>query len=210
MFNADLPTRAQLPTSAQLLRSTFLALAAAAALLVTVVLPAEYAIDPTGAGRFLGLTRMGEIKQELAAEAAQDATASPQQMSQTPVVGSEPVSAPTPAPEPEHAALQTRSDEMTVTLKPGQGAEIKMAMAEGAAARFEWRVTGGVVNYDLHGDGAAASKSYEQGRGVSAQAGTLTAAFNGNHGWFWRNRGEGDVTLTLRTSGEYSTIKRVK
>ena len=36
------------------------------ALLVTMVLPAEYGIDPTGVGRVLGLTEMGEIKQQLA------------------------------------------------------------------------------------------------------------------------------------------------
>jgi hypothetical protein len=38
----------------------------------------------------------------------------------------------------------------------------------------------------------------------------LVAAFTGNHGWFWRNRGEADVTVTLQTGGAYSDIKRVK
>ena len=59
----------------RLLRSTLIALAVAGLLLVTVVLPAEYGIDPTGAGRVLGLTRMGEIKTRLAKEAAADAAA---------------------------------------------------------------------------------------------------------------------------------------
>jgi hypothetical protein len=59
----------------RLLRSTLIALAVAALLLVTVVLPAEYGIDPTGVGRVLGLTRMGEIKTRLAREAAADAAA---------------------------------------------------------------------------------------------------------------------------------------
>ena len=48
MYNTDIPTRAELPTSKQLLRSTIIAVFAAAAILITVVLPAEYAIDPTG------------------------------------------------------------------------------------------------------------------------------------------------------------------
>ncbi len=52
-----------------------LALAAAGTLLVCVVLPAEYGIDPTGVGRVLGLTQMGEIKTRLAKEAAADAAA---------------------------------------------------------------------------------------------------------------------------------------
>jgi tetratricopeptide (TPR) repeat protein len=73
MYNTDMPGRAELPTTHQLIRSTLIALVTAAALLVTVVLPAEYAVDPTGAGRLLGLTQMGEIKQQLAEEAEADA-----------------------------------------------------------------------------------------------------------------------------------------
>jgi hypothetical protein len=38
----------------------------------------------------------------------------------------------------------------------------------------------------------------------------LTAAFEGNHGWFWRNRGSKSVTVRLTTSGEYGALKRVK
>jgi hypothetical protein len=64
-----------------------------------------------------------------------------------------------------------------------------------------------VLNYDTHGDGGGEKISYEQGRGVPDQAGTLTAAFAGNHGWFWRNRTEDPVTVTLRTRGEYSEMR---
>ena len=59
----------QQPSSRTLLRSTFLAATVAAVLLATVVLPAEYGVDPTGVGRVLGLTKMGEIKASLAREA---------------------------------------------------------------------------------------------------------------------------------------------
>ena len=48
--------------------STAVAAAVAAVLLVTVVMPAEYGIDPTGMGRLLGLKEMGEIKMQLARE----------------------------------------------------------------------------------------------------------------------------------------------
>jgi hypothetical protein len=56
-------------------RSTLVAAAIAIALLITVVLPAEYGIDPTRVGRLLGLTQMGEIKVRLAREAAADQAA---------------------------------------------------------------------------------------------------------------------------------------
>jgi len=32
--------------------------------------------------------------------------------------------------------------------------------------------------------------------------GGRTAAFTGNHGWFWRNRTAAPVTFTLRTGGD--------
>ena len=69
MYNTDLPNRAELPTSRQLLRSTLVAIIVAAVLLVTIVLPAEYGVDPTRIGSVLGLTKMSEIKMTLAAEA---------------------------------------------------------------------------------------------------------------------------------------------
>lgn len=61
-----------------------------------------------------------------------------------------------------------------------------------------------------HGDSVGRSISYEKGRAVASDDGDLVAAFTGNHGWFWRNRGEADVNLVLRTRGDYSEIKRVK
>lgn len=58
-----------------------------------------------------------------------------------------------------------------------------------------------MVNYDTHGDGGGQKISYEKGRGVADQTGTLTAAFMGNHGWFWRNRTDTPLTVTVRTRG---------
>lgn len=84
MYNTNIPTQADLPTSGQLLRSTAIALVTASILLVTVVLPSEYAIDPTGIGKLLGLTEMGEIKSELAAEAEADAKADREQAAPRP------------------------------------------------------------------------------------------------------------------------------
>ena len=69
------PPDALAPTSRQLIRSTILAVVVAALLLVTCVLPAEYGVDPTGVGRLLGLTQMGEVKLALAEEAANNAAA---------------------------------------------------------------------------------------------------------------------------------------
>lgn len=218
MYNTDIPSRAELPSSKQLVRSTVIAAVSAVVLLFTVVLPSEYAVDPTGIGRVLGLTEMGEIKTRLAQEAAEDEAATLASHSAAPAPSAPAAapqaaaadSAPSSAPSTSGTGSAVWRDEMTFTLTPGQGTEIKLKMKEGEKALFSWSVQGGVVNYDTHGDALGRSISYEKGRAVAADEGELVAAFTGNHGWFWRNRGEADVTVVLKTGGAYSDIQRVK
>lgn len=212
MYNTPLPNAADLPSKRKLLRSTLIALAVAIALLITVVLPAEYAIDPTGIGRMLGLTEMGEIKGQLAeeatADAARDAALAAQDAADkraaTPV---EPSAEAAAADAP--TARSSWRDQMQVVLQPGEGAEIKLAMKAGQRAQFSWSAQGGAVNFDTHGDGGGQSISYEKGRSVPADDGEIEAAFDGNHGWYWRNRGDAPVTVVVRVRGQYTDIKRV-
>ena len=83
-------------------------------------------------------------------------------------------------------------------------------MKKSAKVNFTWTVEGGVVNFDMHADGAGQqSTSYEKGRAVPSQEGVLEAAFDGKHGWFWRNRGKADVTVTLKVNGDFTAMKRV-
>jgi len=222
MYNTDRPNREELPSTAKLIRSTIIAAIVALVLLVTVVMPAEYALDPTGAGRVLGLTEMGEIKQQLAEEAAADAAAqrvAVQPQTEAPAPASvEPAAtaeaAPEAEPAPEEPAPATTNetewkDEVRFVLTPGQGTEFKLTMNEGAIARFSWESEGGPVNFDTHGDGGGRSISYEKGRGVPEDEGELEAAFTGNHGWFFRNRNNNDVTVVLRTGGDYGNLKKM-
>jgi hypothetical protein len=218
MYNSDTPLPAELPSSKQLLRSTILAAISALALLIVVVLPAEYGIDPTGAGRVLRLTEMGDIKQQLAAEAAASAPTA-----LTPTTGAAGMATANAAEVPVRAAVATAPkgptqaaapkiewrDEIPLTLTPGEGMEIKLKMAQGEKAQYAWVVEGGEVNFDTHGDAPGKSISYEKGRGVSSDAGVLGAAFTGNHGWYWRNRGQSNVKVILRTRGDYTEIKKM-
>jgi hypothetical protein len=212
MYNADVPPRSELPTSRALLKSTAIAAVVALVLLVTVVLPAEYGIDPTRVGRVLGLTQMGEIKMALAKEAE---AAEAAETAAAPVA---PAPAPAPrAPASAAAASVPAADSVAnshvteVTLAPGEGKEIKLAMRQGARVNFEWTVTGGVVNFDTHADRPGTPyHGYEKGQRQASDDGVLVAAFDGMHGWFWRNRGTAPVTLTLRTSGDYQALKRME
>ncbi|QCB44659.1 transmembrane anchor protein [Hydrogenophaga sp. PAMC20947] len=220
MYNSDTPARVELPSSKQLLRSTILAAISALVLLVAVVLPAEYGIDPTGVGRALRLTGMGEVKQQLAAEAAADAAGVPAAASteaEASVLPNANAAQTATKPVPENSASSpvpltvpkvAWRDEIPFTLTPGEGTEIKLKMVAGAKAPYAWVVKGGAVNFDTHGDAPGKSISYEKGRGVASDEGVLEAAFTGNHGWYWRNRGQSDVQLVLRTRGDYSEIKQ--
>jgi len=223
MYNSKPPSPSDLPSSRKLIGSTFVAAVAAVVLLTTVVLPAEYGIDPTGVGRVLWLTEMGEIKMRLAAEAAADAKAATSAnvapTAQLPAANS-PAIVPTatasvpaalePATVKDAPVAAQWRDETSITLSPGQGAEIKLRMKVGEKAQYEWIVEGGNVNHDTHGEGLGRSVSYVKGRDVSGHQGELVAAFTGEHGWFWRNRGAAGVKLVLRTRGTYSDIQRIK
>ena len=214
MYNASKPSSNELPSSAALLRSTVFAIIGAVIILVMIVLPSEYGIDPTGVGRVLGLTEVGEIKIQLATEAEEqmgsveamiEAPRSSAQNTQGVVVSdasgsSESASSVEPG---------KRNDEVSIELAPGEGTEVKLVMNAGDQADFDWTANGGLLNYDQHGDGGGRSISYEKGRGVPEDNGVIEAAFDGNHGWFWRNRTETVVKLTLRTSGAYLELKRM-
>ncbi|SLN74006.1 transmembrane anchor protein [Roseisalinus antarcticus] len=206
MNNAPKPNLEDLPTKAQLFRSSVIAGIGAVVILVTVYLPAEHAIDPTGVGRVLGLTEMGEIKLELAAEAEADRLLDEQ-------LGQDQSSSVLDAVfglfiGTAHAqeAQEVWRDEVTFTLEPGASAEVKMTMEAGNVVEYAWTATGGRVNFDLHAHGGGESIDYERGRGETAGEGSIEAPFAGNHGWFWRNRDSTAITITIQLRGDYSEI----
>jgi hypothetical protein len=217
MFQAPAPPEDALPTSRALLRSTMIAMAVAAVLLVTVVLPAEYGVDPTGVGQIIGLKRMGEIKMALALEAEADAAAdaearAAEEEDAAAFVASTPDGSTT---EGVVAEREGKLEMMEISLQPDEGKEVKLRMSEGASVEYEWWTIGGVVNFELHADdppGAASGEfhSYAKGQGESGGEGVLTAEFDGMHGWFWRNRTDQVVTITLRAEGDFEEMREMR
>ncbi|CAA0084900.1 Uncharacterised protein [BD1-7 clade bacterium] len=284
MYNANRPNTDDLPSTDRLIKSTALSIVVAIVLLTTVVMPAEYGIDPTGAGRLMGLTQMGDIKQQLADEAAADAAkdASATAPAQTPATqpqpdthdhqhtstehqhdsgghdhhlgghadahnhaktsdqnpeethqhSAQPITAPaTKNTQDDHGhqhaqntahdhgsdtghshsqAPAATTETRTVVLAPGEAAEIKLAMKKGQQVDFIWQVDTGHVNFDTHADAPGIRyHGYGKGRQVTKDEGQLTAAFDGKHGWFWRNRSDQTVTVTLEVNGAFSSVDRV-
>lgn len=200
MYNSEKPSLEELPSSSQLLRSTFLAIVAAMTILITIILPAEYAIDLTGAGRVLGLTEMGEIKEGLAKEVEEDNKTHGGNSTQSNAFDKLVVS---PA-----RVQEVWKDEVTFTLAPGRAMEVKLVMSKDAKAHYKWSAEGGQINFDLHAHGDGEAVTYEKVRGKKVGDGSFTTPFAGEHGWFWRNRDKSDVTVKLQIRGDYSELKQ--
>lgn len=204
MFNTEKPSLEELPSSAQLLKSTVIAAVSAVVILVTVVLPAEYGIDPTGVGKAIGLAEMGEIKTQLAEEAEADRLMMEAEGDQSSLLN-DILGLFVSAAHAQEAEVWR--DEISFTLAPGDSAEWKLVMTEGQTAQYRMIVEGGRVNFDLHGHGSGQSVTYEKGRGSTGSEGAILAGFDGEHGWFWRNRDSSSVTVSVQVRGEYAEFK---
>lgn len=178
------------------------ALGVAAALLVVVVMPAEYGIDWTGTGRVLGLTTMGEQKVAAAKAAAAPVSA----------VAANGSTATAPIQYATSAGRALRNDSVDVTLPPKGEVEYKAVLAEGDALVYEWDAGGASLTFDFHGEPAAGPQgaflSFEKGSAAKG-AGTLKAPFAGTHGWYWRNATASTVVIRLKVSGFHTDMKRM-
>lgn len=226
MYNTEIPKDIQLPSSKKLIKSTAIAAVSAVVVLVTCVMPAEYGIDPTGIGKAIGLVEMGEIKQSLAEEAEQglgentggfaeefDISGQDTGVSEATQALGQTEANTTALSEPTTMMPAVTKESISIDLKAGQATEVKLAMPKGASVNFDWKTSGGGLNFDTHGDPVNAPKDfyhgYGKGRNETQQSGTLTAAFDGKHGWFWRNRNKEAVTVTLTVEGQFSEMKRI-
>lgn len=186
------------PSPSTLAKATGGAMIAAAAILTLFVLPAEYGIDPTGAGTALGLTGMVSGKAEAAPVAPAPAKASDM---------------PTPTKASISKSTPWRQDEMTITLPPHSGQEVKAHMQKGDSFIFEWK-SSGPIKAEMHGEELNAADDaftdYWKELEISGGQGDFTAPFAGIHGWYFRNKGETPVTVTVKTVGFYKDLYQPK
>jgi hypothetical protein len=201
--------RNELPSTKSLIKGTLLALVVAAVVLAVFILPAEYGVDVTGLGSRLGLYDMSTAKPESVKSTVQMPAEEPAAEATQSAGLVEPLSTLTAAWK---SAMPYRSDQMSLTLPPGEGAEIKARMRAGERFVFTWTTDGGVVNFDMHGEALNAKNdeftSFWKGRGAADGHGAFVAPFDGSHGWYWRNRGDKPVTVTVKTSGFYEQLFR--
>ncbi len=158
-------------------------------ILLLVVLPAEYGIDPTGFGRSLGLDRLAGVSLEDSGIDLPDAPSG-------------------------FATLERgrfKSETRTLEMAPREEMEVKMALTEGATAVYSWTVEGGEIYSDFHaepfGEIEGGAIRYDEAVSTTGGNGSVHAAFGGHHGWYWVNPHDFPVTVTLEVSGFYSVLK---
>jgi hypothetical protein len=198
----------QPPSGKRIAASLVAAATVAALILVTVVLPAEYAVDPTGIGKALGLTAMSEPARTIEIGDVLGGNEGVREV-EIPDVG-EPVPLPNPAiHQEEEQPAQTQT--LQIMIPPEQETEIKTVLRKGKVVVYSWQVDRGTVYCDYHGHDPAAGSDFfvryrEQDEGASAN-GSLVAPFDGEHGWYWLNYNDFPVTITLTVTGFYDDIK---
>jgi hypothetical protein len=167
------------PSRATLLKTIGIVLAVALLLLTLVVLPAEYGIDVTGLGGRLGLTRLYQEGVGVSGGSI-------------------------------HTSHENsyRTDQVEVTLRPEEGLEYKFILDQGAMMVYSWQADG-LLYYDFHGEPEGDTSGYFESYSATVNLeanGSFNAPFEGRHGWYWRNRGDQAVTLTLSTAGYYEVL----
>jgi len=171
-----------LPSLKKLLISTVIAIAVAALVLVAVILPAEYQLDPLGAGRLLGLDALsaGTARMPVGGAGFNSGVYEIKLRS---------------GEEQEHKALMKKDATITYNW------EVRGAQQGAVLFDFHGEPTEGDFP-------AGYFKSYGEGEG-SMSKGTFVAPFTGRHGWYWQNVSGGTVTVVVKLAGNYASFDRV-
>ena len=170
-------------------KKTLLKASAFAALLAGIIffiaiLPAEFGVDPTGLGKAMKLTQLaGQTP------SAQAATTQATTTKQT---------------------LPDQEDSVDITIPAGKGLEYKFYLASGEAMRYSWSTKDDkLLFFDFHGEPQGDTTGYFESYTVSTAnnvRGSFTASFGGSHGWYWENKGQTNIVVTLMTEGSYKII----
>ena len=112
-----------------------------------------------------------------------------------------------------HNAGAYRSDVIDVPLKSadagaGHKVEYMVRMKAGDVLVSSWEGPADAqVWHEFHGHSAQTVTFYKKAAGA-AHHGSLTAPFDGIHGWYYENRTKAPVTVRLKLSGYYEIVPK--
>jgi hypothetical protein len=169
-------------------------------ILLSAVLPAEYGIDPTGLGKMMGLTALSAQTNATSQPIAITCPVLPPQADNQ-ASGSTGTTQKQPQPQWQ--------DSVKIRVPAGKGLEYKFHLLKGAALEYSWATDGAKLYFDFHGepegDKTGYFKSFKESTDNQSN-GTLTAPFEGHHGWYWENKTREPVTIILNTKGSYRIL----
>ncbi|MAZ67090.1 MAG: hypothetical protein CMF25_08260 [Kangiellaceae bacterium] len=163
-----------------LVKASIVAFIFAAVGLMTIILPAEYGIDPTGIGKAMGLTVLSdpiEVKR-------------PDNLINT------------------QTERDYTEDSVEITVMANQGLEYKFDIEKGDAIRYAW-TSSAPLFFDFHGEPKGDTTGYFESYTISTSdevSGMFTASFDGSHGWYWKNTSNSPIVVSLKTEGNYLLI----
>ena len=214
MENQDIPKM----NKKQLWKSLFIAILIGGVVLVTAVLPAEYNIDPLGAGKLFGFSRL-YVEDPVEEDETIDAPAASLKVKPLRItkLGSPPeVVKPEEANNPPPATqFPVQTDTIEVIVPARKGIEYKFKALKHASIKYDWSSSNNSIVYiDFHGevkqDNPPANVFYESYTLAYSNnmAGTFTAPFEGRHGWYFRNDTQQEITVTLHLNGQYQLFDK--
>lgn len=197
----------------QLLKSVIIALVIGFIVLITAVLPAEYGIDPLGTGKLFGFGRLYQDDTKTKGN-SQNSVLNFKKITLekigSPANVPKPIEANNTAPKEQ---FSKRQDTIKITVPAKKGIEYKFKILKYGSVKYEWSTDKGIVYIDFHGEVKQENppenvfyESYTLAYSNN-MAGTLTAPFEGKHGWYFRNETNKDIVVTLRLKGEYELFK---
>ena len=200
-------------TKRQILKSLLIALIIGAVVLVTAVLPAEYGMDPLGTGKLFGFSKLYQgNNQKENNETSNSLNFKKIKMEKlgSPQSTAKPSEANNPPPEVQYPE---REDTIEVIVPSEKGVEYKFKSLKYGSTKYEWSTDKGIVYIDFHGevkqDNPPKNVFYESYTLAYSNnmAGTLTAPFEGKHGWYFRNETNEPIFVTIRLNGQYKLFE---
>ena len=175
MSESDQPVQAKMDLVKALISSLLLAMG----IFVTIVLPAEFGIDPVGIGAMLGLSALNDEdnNREIISRRGE-------------------------------GDLLFRQDEVEILLPANEGLEYKFFLDMHANITYEWESSASLY-FDMHGEPDGDTSGYFESYGEASadkMSGSITVPFAGSHGWYWRNDTNKEVIIDLKTLGNYDVI----
>jgi hypothetical protein len=165
-------------SSSTLIKAALSAIVVAGIVLVTLILPAEYNLDPTGIGQKIGVTVLAQA-------------AEPEVQQSAPAEGSN----------------DFQTIEVMVPAGRGIEYKFDMQKFEKMTYEWITDGTALFVDLhgEPKGDTSGYYESYVIATSADMK-GSFTAPFAGSHGWYWKNKSNQPVAVQLLVKGQYKVI----